>query len=425
MQVPEARQNPSNDFSVNELQRATRAGSLWEVLRLVKAAGEQCSAEAVPYLSAVLRKKDRWRERLSRHRPLRLEIKFAAVEALQKIGNLAAAEGLAIALFDSEDSVNRAASRALCSFGSDAVPPLLQMLERRAEWTVPQMRLLMQTLSEINDPRGGPGLARVLLGVNPRESSRWFRNTVPFPAALSMLIMGLLFFVSFLSTSAGENAGVSIISLLICLTFSMAAGAIIGIVLFLPVYFFFLMPVGLLWSNRERGMLAETAADVLTGLRDKRSLPSVIEAACVGRRSSQSAARRALIALLPLLTAEDRELLPRPSLQLLLDALQPMKQFLEILPSDLTAAIVHSLRHVGPGSAADTIEKLGKNSDSSQVRIACRAVLPTLQARREQERAASTLLRASAQPAIPNQQLLRAAASPPAANPNELLRPSE
>ena len=422
-QEPNPTQNLSDDASATELRHAIQAGNLREMLRLMEAAGEQRSAEAAPYLAAILRRKDFWRERLPRNRPMRRRVKLAAIAALQKIGSSGAAEALCVGLFDRDETISRHSARALVSFGAQATPPLLRILENRGEWTVPQMRLLIDVLDEIGDPRSGPALARVLLGIQPNDSNRWFRRTALFPALFAVSITTLTIF-SAICLYANPVPGTPIEYL--CLAAScFVAGVLAGVFLFLPVFFLILSPIGSAWASNERAALAQSAADALICLKDKRSLPSVIEAAFKGRRKSQPSARRALRSLLPLLTEADGDLLPRSSLLLLLDSIGAMRQALAPQAPDLTAAIVQSLRYVGPGSAFDAVQKLEQRCDAPQVWAACREVLPVLQARREQERASSSLLRASAQPSTPDNQLLRAASAAPATNPNELLRPGE
>ena len=425
MPVPKSEQNLCDDVSMIALTRAIGAGNLPDTLRLIEAAGQQRSARSVSYLAAILRQKDRWRERMARNRPARRCVKLTAVEALQKIGSPGAAEALGVALFDQDVIVRQQSARALVSFGKEAVPRLLRLLENRREWTVPQMRLLLGVLNEIGDPRSGPALARVLLGIQPNDSTRWFRQTFLAPGSFTVLAMWAISFLSLMRVVLTGDIAFSIEVLFGCLAGGLVIGVLCGLMLFLPIFFMFLSPLGNMWANNERAALAQSAAEALIRLKDKRSLPSVIEAAYKGRRKAQNSARRVLCRLLPLLSEGDAELLPSSSLQLLLDSISPMRQALAPQSPDLMVAIVQSLRHVGPGSAFDAVQKLEQRSDAPPVRDACREVLPVLQARREQERASGSLLRASAQPATPENELLRPASAASETDPNELLRPAE
>ena len=425
MPDPEAQTISFEVFDVGRLRRAIQIGNAAETRRLIEAAGERRIAASVPYLAALLRQKDRWNDRLARNRPPRRSAKLAAVDALQKIGNLAATEALAVGLFDRDERINRRAAQALISFGGDAVPPLLRVLESRSEWTMPQMRLLIETLGEIGDLRSGPGLARVLLGLQPLSSTRWFHRTFLLPCQLIMSTVAVVGFTATIASYLSEGSPATLEMLLTALAGWLFGGLFIGLLLFLPFFFVFLLPAGIAWSNTELAALAKSAADVLIRMEDKRSLPSVIEAAYAGRRKSQPAARRALRHLLLLLNEEDANLLPRATLQMLLDSISPMRQALAPQSPDLIVAIVLALRYIGPGSAVETAQKLEQRSDAPPVRDACREVLPILRARRELERASSTLLRASALPATPEALLLRPASAAPETCPNALLRPVE
>ncbi len=421
----ETTQDLSDDSRVEQLRRALKVGNRGEICRQIEAAGEHGSARAVPYLAAVLRDRDRWRDRLARNRPYRRRLKLAAIEALRKIGDTFAAESLPVALFDRDEVVCRHAARALVTFGPRAVPPLLHTLERQPEWTVPQMRLLIETLGEIGDPRSGPSLSRIMLGLNPYSSGRWFRRTFLFPGIFTISLISTIGILASIAMFCEIGNPMTLETLLAMIASSLLFGIFGGLLLFLPLYFTVLLPVGISWSNTELAALASSAADVLIQLDDKRALPSVIEATYAGRRKAQPAARRALCHLLPLLDANDSELLPRASLQFLLDSISPLRQAVAPQSSELTAAIVLALRYVGPGSAAETVQKLQQRSDIPALLDACRETLPVLLARRAQERAASTLLRASAQPATPDAQLLRPSAAAPNTPPEQLLRPME
>ena len=425
MQAIKTDANLFDDADVTELRRAIQSGNLRDTLRLIEAAGEQRSERAVSCLAAILRRKDRWRDRLARNRPMRRRVKLAAIEALQKIGSPSAAEALPAGLFNRDEIVTRQTALALVSFGSQATPFLLHSLERRGEWTVPQMRLLITVLKEIGDPRSGPPLARVLLGIQPNDSTRWFRRTFLFPGLFTLSATMIIVFISWIYEWMDSGIVGGWGNFLFGLALGIAIGVLVGVLFFLPIFFLILAPLANVWANNERAALAQSAADALIGLQDKRSLPSVIEAAYKGRRKAQNSARRVLCRLLPLLSEGDGELLPPSSLHLLLDSISPMRQAFAPQTPDLLAAVVQSLRHVGPGSAFDAVQKLEQRSDALSVRDACREVLPVLQARREKERASSSLLRASAQPSTPENQLLRPASAASETDPNELLRPAE
>lgn len=425
MQISKSDQNFLNDADASGLRRAIQAGESGEMLRLMEAEGELRNDCATPYLAAILRRKDRWSERLPRNRPMRRRIKLTAVTALQKIGSVSAAEALCVGLFDRDEIVSRQSARALITFGGKATPSLLRILESRGEWTTPQMRLLIEVLDEIGDPRSGPALARVLLGIQPHDSARWFRRTLLYPGAFTVSAVTLTAIISmlydWLDAGSAWDWGNALFGLALCL----AIGVLGGALLFLPIFFVFLAPIGSLCANNERASLAQSAAEALIHLKDKRSLPSVIEAAYKGQRKAQGSARRVLSSLLPLLTEADSDIMPRNSLLLLLDSISPLRQAITPQSPDLIVAIVQSLRYIGPGSAVETVQKLEQRSDVPQIRDACREVIPILQARREQERASSSLLRASAQPATPNNQLLRPASAASETNANELLRPAD
>ena len=357
----------------SRLSRAIAKRDWTHCVDLAEVAGKNRDADAIPCLAALLRNP---RRRGKRRGPAGLagrNLRLAAVDALRKIGNLAAVETLALGLFDSDAAVRRQASQALVAFGERSLSPLHAALERKDDWWAYEMRLVIETLGAIGSPYSGPSLARVLLGIYPRDPSRWFRGAFLQPALiLSSITASIGALIGF---SNGANFGDCLLSAL----FGGIFGGIAGIFLFLPLYFFILMPAGFITANGERTALALAAADALIRIQDKNSLPSVIEASYAGRRGAQASARRALCRLLPLIDESDGELLPRASINLLLRSLQPVAESFSPQSPDLTVAILHALRCVGPGSAVETVQKLGQRSDVPQIRVACREILPVLE----------------------------------------------
>ena len=402
---------------VMHLRDALHSGLPGTCRLLAEQSGTQRNAAAITLLAQIARPPRRWRERLRYRNPGWREARLAAIDALQNIGSMLAIESLIPALFDPDPIIKRQAADALRSFGSYAVQLLLHAL-RRHEWTVTDMTLVIELLRDLNDKQAGPTLARVLLGTLPAECNRWVRNIITYPY---FAISGFFMLLALLFALRSEGFSGSLLGLLLWLPACLLG----GLFAMLPLGFFVFWPINSVIAKDERGQLAETAAAALTHLQDKNSLPSVIEAAFGAKRSIHRAARPVLLSLLPLLGPEDMGLLPPESVRQLMRPLQPFADALSPQPPEIIVAILHALEHIGPGSAAETVERLGKRTPHTQIHIAVKEVLPVLQARREQELASSVLLRASAMPAAAPEQLLRASFPVSDTAPEQLLRPTQ
>jgi hypothetical protein len=188
--------------------------------------------------------------------------------------------------------------------------------------------------------------------------------------------------------------------------------------------------------RRRRNLTAVVAA-----YDDIRSIGPLIDALSMGDAQSREIAIDALIGLLPLLKASDSALLngaQRAKLRFFLGV--PVDKTLH---KDLNAlfrpasnraiefriAILRALEQVGDIKALPIVQNLanGKPKTDGEGRIheAAKACLPAIQMRCDEVRTSQTLMRPSDPGHVDDETLLRPLSGPPAANPEELLRPAD
>ena len=180
--------------------------------------------------------------------------------------------------------------------------------------------------------------------------------------------------------------------------------------------------VGVFGSAGLASQFQKNATQVIAKFNDKRYIPELIEALSYKDKEVTSVALGALCTLLPTLAASDAELLSTEHRKALHGFLTPSSK-----EPALTRSILKALEQVGDERDLPVVRKLaasaGTNSrenEAVQTAIEC---LPFVEQRAESNRAASTLLRASA--STPNSELLRPASESAESKPHTLLRPAD
>ncbi len=138
-----------------------------------------------------------------------------------------------------------------------------------------------------------------------------------------------------------------------------------------------------------------------------------------------AASKGILTCLLPRMQRTDAHLLNVEQRVCLYKQLRRNTRNVFFLPdrnAELSLAILKALEQIGDASALPYVAQAAKTARSSAVRQAARECLPYLAYRAEGERAANSLLRASASTSVPDATLLRAAQSLPETAPQQLLR---
>jgi len=186
--------------------------------------------------------------------------------------------------------------------------------------------------------------------------------------------------------------------------------------------------------------------NALSQINDKKQIGPLIRTLRVQNTPVRNLAKQSLIELLPTLRASDSSLLEPGERKVLL-------RQLTILPNDpgyrdvkelfsrsafrreldFRLAILKALEQVGAEQELETVERLARSIPSPQnpikipqeLRAAAQECLPYLQARANDQRASSQLLRASGFPALSGDDLLRPATSSLEAHPEQLLHAAE
>jgi hypothetical protein len=166
-----------------------------------------------------------------------------------------------------------------------------------------------------------------------------------------------------------------------------------------------------------------TAAHFLaTHYDDVRIVGPLAEALHFGHRPTRLAAERALVRLLPLLTAEHRDLLTGKQRADLYRASSGKN-------TNLTLAILPALKHIGDAAAIPYVEHVAAWTGDSEQIVRARALaqecLALLRERAEEERNPKILVRAADAPRTGTESLLRAAGSARDEDGAQMLRASE
>ena len=186
--------------------------------------------------------------------------------------------------------------------------------------------------------------------------------------------------------------------------------------------------------------------NALSQINDKKQIGPLIRTLRVQNTPVRNLAKQSLIELLPTLRVSDASLLGPTERKILL-------RHLAILPNDpgyrdvkelfsrsafrreldFRLAILKVLEQVGGEQELETVKRLARSAPSPQnpikipeeMRAAAQDCLPYLQARANDQRAGSQLLRASGFPAASGADLLRPATSSLETHPEQLLRAGE
>jgi hypothetical protein len=166
--------------------------------------------------------------------------------------------------------------------------------------------------------------------------------------------------------------------------------------------------------------LQRETAQALAELDDLRAIGPLTGALDRQDKATIGDARKALIRLLPRLKEKDFDLL---------DAQQrtTLNKYVMSSSSDLSAAVVTALRHVGDSRAISNLQKLahgkGPSKKNVELRDKAQQCILAIQARIPAEKARETLLRAANAPGDPEDTLLRPAGSSAGDDASTLLRP--
>jgi hypothetical protein len=180
--------------------------------------------------------------------------------------------------------------------------------------------------------------------------------------------------------------------------------------------------IGILGSAGLASQFQKNATQVIAKLNDKRYIPDLVDALSYKDDEVTGAVLGALKSLLPTLTASDAELLSTDHRKALYGYLTP-----PVKDAALTRAILKALEQVGDERDLAPIRKLAErtpvNSRESETVQAAIECLPFVEQRAKSNRAASTLLRASA--STPDSNLLRPSGENRESDTDILLRPTD
>ena len=377
--------------------------------RMVEQAVETRQTSAVDALCELLAPSRGLRRRWQLRRRVWTQTRAQAALALGILGDPKALPALVAALSDTRPEIRSAARQSILAFDQQAVTPMLLSLKNSNRWTPEGMTLLIQTLGALGDKRAGPILARVLFQQIPPSSSRWTNATLVGPLITLTAIVLSLWFGTVVSNEM--TAEFALLSLMLAL--------VLGGAFFLMFQVCLLLPISAVWERGERHRLSMVTADALAELRDKKALPSVIEAIHNANTAEKAKLHRTLALLLSLLGPEDAGLLSGHSLLRLTELLSQTESY-------QTFAILGALEHVGTGVCVPAIERLTKRGRTPEIRAHAERLLPVLEERRKREQAPTFLLRASSAPRDPKEELLRPVTDiDPATPPEQLLRAGE
>lgn len=401
-----------------EQKEGTTDRTVTEVLRnaLVRNDARQClpiiprtSHPDVPALIALMQPPTGLRHGWKRHGKMWREVRAAAARRLGELGDPKALPALTKALLYHDPILRGHALNALRAFDAVSVPTLLVALKSSHEWSLDGMNTLLYELGEQGDRRASRALTEVLFDNSPPIPSRWPALMIKPPLAL----IGMLWLFLGVVAAYNENEYL-VIGLIVWTTMS--------VFLYILLVLFMTLPVGLR-SSYERGVLANTAAEALGKLRDKRALPRLVDAIHYPPLWVRFEYKRTLAAMLPLLGSEDRELFNSDQMHFLTRAL---------LHSDanLTLALVRAMEHIGGENAIRPLKRLARYPSSAKNAIPglgdeAERVLAIVEERLRQQQNPMSLLRASVAPAAAPDQLLRPVLTETQTPADQLLRPTQ
>ena len=182
--------------------------------------------------------------------------------------------------------------------------------------------------------------------------------------------------------------------------------------------------MGIFGSIGAASQFQRSATEVIAQFDDVRFVPDLVDALGYSDKHMNDVSRAALTNLLPRLTASDVELLNSEQRKLL-------HRWFTITNKEYAflLAILKGLEQVGDERDLPTVRKLAEtdavNHRLKEVYEAARQCLPYVEQRAEQNRIASTLLRAASSDLEDTGSLLRPASSSAGIDSNGLLRPAD
>lgn len=352
---------------------------------------ENPAATAIPALCALLKRPRRRKALRVWHERQWIEMRLCAIAALRHIGMerhesaSAAAIPLASSLMYDVPEVRHHCRAALVALEIASVGPLIENLRTCRDWPLAGMLETIDTLRQLKHKSAGPALTRVLFGLLPETSDRWFKCQFDWSMRLGLSASaGCLLFM--LSGPRQDN-------------FEMLWLVFIGIIMAVGYSALFNLPVGA-WimhcRQQEAGRLHAAAADALDAIKDVRSVPSLIEVA-TGNYSltAKSCAARALSTTLGEIRSEHQRMLDE-------HAERRLTSLFTTHGGELILAAVRALEFVGTGQSVAPLDRLIRRRPAHfdagmlmETRIEAERILPILLERRRREEATSTLLRPS------------------------------
>lgn len=187
------------------------------------------------------------------------------------------------------------------------------------------------------------------------------------------------------------------------------------------------LPLGFWLARKRKVHLCILLVDVLGRMKAVEALETMASMAELYRkmitavrkqnRTLQTAIREALEQTLPRLTEADYGTVSA-------DTTIQLISFVDDRHAEFTCIVLAALRKVGGGAVLPKVQALARVSPDPAVRSMAEELVPILQARQEQERSSSQLLRASTNTGSSDQLLRPAGAEVPAIDPLTLLRAS-
>ena len=412
----------SKNAYLAEMRLAIRRNSPEVCCQLAKQAGEQRSQAAIPALSLLLESHRKLHQRFQFRRTKWLweHARLTAIASLQQIDNKSTFPVLVEALFDPLPSVRTAAQNAFIKGGKAAIPDLGSPLYRQ-DWSLKGMTALIATLGAIGSPKATFDLVSILHATLPLSSSRWTRQTITYPYIVLQLTIVTIWITTTLSWSGPTYSIIDAIADIFTIAVGILGGCFLGTALFLFLGIPILLPLQRIYAKRERSILANEAANALILIQDKRALLPLLSTAFGASALRQSlfpkkAAQRVVLSLLPLLNHQDYGTLSPFQLQWLFRLLFHPRPYIVL-------RVLRAMEYVGTSQAIPPIQRLLKRGKTPNIRSEAERILSILQERQHQEQAPTFLLRASAMPQTPSEQLLRPAQETRETPPEQLLRP--
>lgn len=234
--------------------------------------------------------------------------------------------------------------------------------------------------------------------------------------SLTWALLPSLFMIPMLLAGSTEGGAVEFVGPLISMYF----------IVFFPL----MLALARIRDRRGSNQICAEALNSLGRLQATQSLPQVAAAAVFGsrngrrrkvRRIIQYAAQSALLPILVTLTPEHYGQIPS-------ETLVHLGRLLRESDERLVVAILNAFAHVGNNLALQEVERLasgqGRASRSPRIQEAAQYALPHIQTRIARQNEPRTLLRGSAIPQTPQEQLLRPIQDAENSHPMEMLRAS-